>query len=400
MQELPAVDKIFKEEGVVCHTFSPDGTLCAVSLKKSHVIEIYSLKKDSFRQINTWQYKTQLKEHTQTISGLSFSINNQLLSASHDKSILVWTQDKNGNWTKQSVICENKLGCIKCVWSPNGKKFAVGCGDHKAYVGYYDTKNNWWSTMAIKGPKGSISALAFHPSSKAIAIGSMDFTVRLITLNLEKNYQSHIEDMVQQKNSQADIEQYKQLYIDQLNQEDPQYKGKFTLFDTYYESSIEISQNLTGGWIDSLAFSPNGQLLTFSVHNSSIFNIAITPEGKPTFNETPLHLKGLPVSCMLYKDDNTLIAGTYDGSVLQIESSASGIKLIKTIEASSDQTAFKVAQNRVGLAAQNMFRNSQQPVATSKFGHSNPIICLQHYPAEKNVISSNDINGQIFFWNV
>lgn len=85
-------------------------------------------------------------------------------------------------------MCENKLGCLKCCWSPNGKKFAVGCGDHRVYIGYFDTHNNWWSTLAIKGPKASISAINFHPSSKAIAIGSMDFTLRIVTINLKYNF--------------------------------------------------------------------------------------------------------------------------------------------------------------------------------------------------------------------
>jgi hypothetical protein len=57
MSNLPALNKILKEEGVVCHAFSTDGTICAVSLKKSHSIEIYRLDKTTFRNVNSWKYE-------------------------------------------------------------------------------------------------------------------------------------------------------------------------------------------------------------------------------------------------------------------------------------------------------------------------------------------------------
>jgi WD40 repeat protein len=65
---------------------------------------------------------------------------------------------------------------LKCVWSPNGKKFAAAGGDRKVFIGYYDTKNKWWSTLSLKTLSSSITALAFHPSSKALFVGSTDFS--------------------------------------------------------------------------------------------------------------------------------------------------------------------------------------------------------------------------------
>lgn len=56
MKALPSLNKILKEEGLICHAFSPDGRICAVSLKKSHSIEIYSLDPSTVRNVNSWKY--------------------------------------------------------------------------------------------------------------------------------------------------------------------------------------------------------------------------------------------------------------------------------------------------------------------------------------------------------
>jgi len=74
------------------------------------------------------------------------------------------------------------------------------------------------------------------------------------------------------------------LYKDLRFQEDDNFKGKFTEFDAYNTSVLEISKSITNGWVESAAFSPDGLSVCFSVHNSTIFNISLTPEGHPTFN--------------------------------------------------------------------------------------------------------------------
>lgn len=54
---------------------------------------------------------------------------------------------------------------------------------------------------------------------------------------------------------------------------------------------------------------------------------------------------------MLYKDETALICGTYEGSIIQVDSTPSNIKLVKNIEAGSDQSAFSVIKNKVGETA-------------------------------------------------
>ena len=80
-------------------------------------------------------------------------------------------------WSRDLVIIENQRSALVGVWSKNGKKFGVGSGDHRAFIGYYDPKQSWW----ITGFKSSVISISFHPSNKVIACGSSDFSLKIIT---------------------------------------------------------------------------------------------------------------------------------------------------------------------------------------------------------------------------
>lgn len=36
---------------------------------------------------------------------------------------------------------ENSRAVLAGEWSPNGNKFAVGGGDHRCFIGYYENEN-------------------------------------------------------------------------------------------------------------------------------------------------------------------------------------------------------------------------------------------------------------------
>lgn len=83
------------------------------------------------------------------------------------------------------MIIENGRGALCGCWGPEGRKFAVGTGDHKLFIGYYEQKSKWWNTKYLKGFKSSVVTVAFHPSGKVVAAGSTDFSVRFYNCHLE-----------------------------------------------------------------------------------------------------------------------------------------------------------------------------------------------------------------------
>jgi len=74
------------------------------------------------------------------------------------------------------------------------KKFVIGTGDHKVFVGFWEDSNKWWYMASLKKiNKSSVSTIDFHPSGKVIGIGSLDFSFRIVSCNLT-NYEKHYED--------------------------------------------------------------------------------------------------------------------------------------------------------------------------------------------------------------
>lgn len=88
-----------------------------------------------------------IKEQSLTISSIAWSSLNKLLSCSFDRSVMVWNP-KPVEWSRDLVIIENQRSALVGVWSKNGKKFGVGSGDHRAFIGYYDPKQSWWQTKS------------------------------------------------------------------------------------------------------------------------------------------------------------------------------------------------------------------------------------------------------------
>lgn len=86
---------------------------------------------------------------------------------------------------KDLVICNNKRGVLVGKWSKNGKKFAIGTGDHYFFIGHFEPQNKWWSTRQVGSFKSSVICTDFHPSGRIVAAGSTDYSVKFITCYID-----------------------------------------------------------------------------------------------------------------------------------------------------------------------------------------------------------------------
>lgn len=183
-----SISKQFANKKITALCFSPDKKYCAVALKTSHSVCVYQLPQD-VHLIDKWVFLLELKEQTQAICSLDWSIRNKILSCSYDRSVMVW----NFNGTacnKELVYCQNKLSVLHGEWSPNGKKFAMGTSCKRAFVGYYETEQQLWSTIQIKFKEGadfqsSVTVIRFHQSGRVMAVGSADFSIKVITCYID-----------------------------------------------------------------------------------------------------------------------------------------------------------------------------------------------------------------------
>jgi actin related protein 2/3 complex subunit 1A/1B len=68
--------------------------------------------------------------------------------------------------------------CAK--WSPDENKFAIGSSDKNIGICYYETEQRFWAAEMIKKkPKSTITSVAWHPNNQLLAVGSLDYRVRI-----------------------------------------------------------------------------------------------------------------------------------------------------------------------------------------------------------------------------
>jgi actin related protein 2/3 complex subunit 1A/1B len=105
-------------------------------------------------------------------------------------------------------------------------------------VGYYYKEDNCWETEKLRRFKSTAISCAFHPSGRVLGVGSMNSRFYLISSYL------------------ADHE-----YI-----EDAKYTGIFSGVKTFGDILYDVSLD---GWVESIAWSPNGLECSAAAHNST-----------------------------------------------------------------------------------------------------------------------------------
>jgi len=86
------------------------------------------------------------------------------------------------------VNVDAKLSILVSKWAPSNSKFALGSSCNTLALGFYSKEEKTWASE-INGTisKSPITTLCFHPSSNVIAVGSSDFSVRIVTTNFRKS---------------------------------------------------------------------------------------------------------------------------------------------------------------------------------------------------------------------
>lgn len=114
------------------------------------------------RERNIWEVIDQLNGHTDWIRDVTFSPNiglprSYLASASQDRTVIVWTRDGDGPWTKTILTPTGSLPANtpldesnkfkdtlwRTSWSLSGNVLAVSCGDGMIYLFKEGIKGGW-----------------------------------------------------------------------------------------------------------------------------------------------------------------------------------------------------------------------------------------------------------------
>eukprot|EP00746_Dinoflagellata_sp_MGD_P149408 gnl/MRDRNA2_/MRDRNA2_81441_c0_seq1.p1 gnl/MRDRNA2_/MRDRNA2_81441_c0~~gnl/MRDRNA2_/MRDRNA2_81441_c0_seq1.p1 ORF type:complete len:315 (+),score=1.39 gnl/MRDRNA2_/MRDRNA2_81441_c0_seq1:51-947(+) len=122
-----------------------------------------------------------LDGHADTITGLRVSPNGAyMLSNAMDNCLNVW--DIRKNVKKRCVktftghIQSSEKDLLKCDWSPDGSRVAVGSGDHLVYIWDVASRQLMYT---LAGHRGPVIEVAFHPSQPILGTCSGDKNICL-----------------------------------------------------------------------------------------------------------------------------------------------------------------------------------------------------------------------------
>ena len=95
-----------------------------------------------------------LQGHTDWVRDVCWSpsvlTRSYIASASQDRSVLIWSQDSEGKWQKQSLTKERFLDvCWRCSLSFSGNILAVSGGDNKVSLWKENLEGNWESAGEV-----------------------------------------------------------------------------------------------------------------------------------------------------------------------------------------------------------------------------------------------------------
>lgn len=150
----------FKENGseVFCVSFSPDGKLLAAS-SYDETITLWNIETE--KAIAT------LKGHTDEVKCLSFSPDSKILaSGSYDKTLILWDVATS---QPKTAIGGHKNGVSCVAISPDGKILASGSDDETVIL--WDIVTGKINSI-LKGHTTKINSLSFSPDGKTLASGA------------------------------------------------------------------------------------------------------------------------------------------------------------------------------------------------------------------------------------
>lgn len=341
-------------KNITCFSFNGDRTMIAVVVKGTRV-HIYETNNTD--DTTKWTKKWSLKEHTKLVMDVDWAPKtNRIVTASQDRNAYVWdlVDDKKGGkeWKPALVLLKIQRAATCCRWSAEENKFVVGSGGKLVSVCFFDKENNWWVAKQIKknAPhRSTISTVAFHPTDNLImATGCCDLKARLFT--------AFIKDV------------------------DPKEKKQ--------EFAKVLGEFASKGWVHDVVFSPSGNLLAFTGHDSTLTIVDVASAKEVASLPTQF----LPFKKLLWLSENAIVAGGHDFTPIVFSDKEGSWKCYGKVE----KDAPKEEKRTVGTTTPSTTEGIQTR-------HKNCINSIAYYKKSKDVVSdfvTGSLDGRVLFWKV
>ena len=345
----------------------------------SNLIEIYDTR--------SWAKLHTLTEHDLVVSSIDWSsVNNKIVSCSHDRNAFVWTfqeetADEPAVWKPALVLLRIERAAMDVKWALDGMRFAVGSGAKCVPMCTYDPESDWWVSKMIKKKfKSTVMCVAFHPlNGQILATGCADFKCRI--------FSTYSADVDGERADDVRCEPF----------------AKPVEFGEVY---AELSAN---SWINCLAWSPSGNVLAYATHDSSIhFATGFGGSSGPVVQT--IRTSEMPLRSLIFVAERAIVAGGHEfNPVMFTNERGSQWAFRKKLDEKKE--AVTAATSGVG-AARALFQNktSRGQSASAETDtlwtkHENAIIDIRDMSPAGSVgalrkISTCALDGRLVMWDL
>ncbi|KAK2768829.1 hypothetical protein FQN54_000689 [Arachnomyces sp. PD_36] len=336
------------------HSFSADRQTLAVA--KENNVALYQKSGSSFA------LKDELKGHDKTVTGVDIAPKSgRIVTCSQDRNAYVWERTPTG-WKPTLVLLRINRAATFVRWSPSEEKFAVGSGARVIAVCYFEEENDWWISKHLKKPiRSTITTLAWHPNSVLLAAGSTDSHARV--------FSSFIKG------------------ID--TRPEPSAWGERLPFNTVCGEFL----NDSAGWIHGCAFSPSGNALAFSAHDSSVTVVYPSAPDQPPRAMLNISTNLLPFTSLIWRSEDELIAAGHDCEAIRFQGNESGWKLAGSIESKERPGAGAREESALNMFRQMDLKGKSKDDTQLQTVHQNTINTIRVYEENGGIVGKFSTSG-------
>jgi len=335
-------------------------------------------------EVKGWKKLFVLSDHDLLVSALDWSaVNNKIVSCSHDRNAFVWTfypktKDEPAQWKPALVILRIDRAAIDVKWSLDGLRFAVTSASKCVPVCTYEAQNDWWVSKMIKKKfKSTVLCCSFHPlNGQVLATGSSDFKCRI--------YSTFIADV-----DGTEVNAWP--------------------FETPVEFGEPYLEMTTLGWVNSVAWSPSGNILAFAGQDSSLHCCTFYATGPVT---RTLRFSFLPISSLIFISEKSIVGVGHEFNPLVFAQTSGDEWSFQGFldESKKDVAAGSVVAKTGAAAARDIFKAKAATGQDKKkegdvllTSHSNAITCLCNagsVGATLESLSTSSLDGRLVLWQL
>ncbi|CAG8898391.1 unnamed protein product [Penicillium egyptiacum] len=357
----PQVHHLFHAP-IADHSFSSDKKTLAVARENN--VELYQ------QSGNKFALSDELKGHEKTVTSVDIAPNSgRIVTCSQDRNAYVWEQSPTG-WKPTLVLLRINRAATFVRWSPSEQKFAVGSGARVIAVCYFEEENDWWISKHLKKPiRSTITTLAWHPNSVLLAAGSTDSHARV--------FSSFIKG------------------ID--TRPEPSAWGERLPFNTICGEYL----NDTAGWIQGVAFSPSGNALAFTGHDSSVTVVYPSAPEQPPRAMLNIATRLLPLNSLIWNGETEIIAAGHDCEPFRFRGDENGWQLAGSLENKAGEARGAREESALNMFRQMDLKGQAQADTKLKSTHQNTVHTIRAHEEANGVVSSfstSGVDGRVVIW--